>query len=130
MSQVDVERFDPFDGGLGFPLATRVGHTVYVSGLTALRTDLTVPETFVEQAELVYDHITGVLTHWGIGLEQMVSQLIHVTIDPAVAFEELGPIRHSRVPQVTPSSTLVHVSGLVDPRYLIEITATAVIGAA
>lgn len=125
-----LDRFDPFDGALGFPLATRVGSLVFVSGLTALRTDLTVPETFGEQAELVYDHIAGVLAHYGAGLEHVISQMIHVTVDPERAFVELGPIRQARFGAGNPSSTLVQVGGLVDPRYLIEITVTAVVGAA
>lgn len=128
MTTPALDRFDPFDGGLGFPLATRVGSIVYVSGLTALRTDLTVPETFGEQADLVYDHIGGVLSHYGSGLDKVISQMIHVTIDAAVAFEELGPIRQARFGSATPTSTLVQVHALVDPRYLIEITVTAVAG--
>lgn len=128
MPQYALDRFDPFNGGLGFPLATQVGPMVYVSGLTALRTDLTVPETFAEQAELVYDHIAGVLSHYGAGLDRVVTQMIHVTIDAAEAFTELGPIRQARFGDNTPSSTLVQVSALVDPRYLIEVTVSAVVG--
>lgn len=128
MTTPRLDRFDPFDGGLGFPLATRVGSIVYVSGLTALRTDLTVPATFGEQAELVYDHIAGVLAHYGSDLDHVISQMIHVTIDAEQAFHELAPIRQARFGNNNPSSTLVQVSALVDPRYLIEVTVTAVAG--
>ena len=54
-----LDRFDPFDGGLGFPLASRVGDIVHVSGLTALRTDLTVPETFAEPKRAADSHADG-----------------------------------------------------------------------
>lgn len=101
---------------------------MYLSGLTALRPDLTVPGTFGEQAEVVYDHIASVLSHYGSGLDRVISQMIHVTVDAAVALEELGPIRRARFGSATPSSTLVQVAALVDPRYLIEITATAEVG--
>ncbi len=88
------------------------------------------PESFTEQAELVYDHIAGVLAHWGIGLDRVVSQMIHVTIPAEEAFHALGPVRAARFGDDTPSSTLVQVAALVDPRYLIEITVVAALGSA
>lgn len=125
---IPIERFDPFDGALGFPLASRVGDLVFVSGLTGLRPDLTVPEGFAEQAEVVYDHIAGVLSTYGAGLDRVVSQMIQVTIDAEDAFHLLDPIRRARFGDHTPSSTLVQVAALVDPRYLIEVTVVGAVG--
>jgi 2-iminobutanoate/2-iminopropanoate deaminase len=120
-----IERYDPFDGSLGFPLASRIGDVIHVSGLTALLPDLSVPDGLAAQAGVVYGHIAAVLRHFGATLDDVVSQLIHVTVDPVEAFTVLGPIRKACFGSNTPSSTLVGVSGLVDPRYLIEITVVA-----
>ena len=48
---MEIERYDPFDGKLGFALASRLGDMVYVSGMTAVDAQMQMPEGWTRVIE-------------------------------------------------------------------------------
>jgi enamine deaminase RidA (YjgF/YER057c/UK114 family) len=124
----EMKRYDPFDGKLGFALANRVGDIVYVSGMTGIEfSDQQVPDGIEAQARLAYKNIESILSQFGASLADSIEQTIFFVGDHAVANAAYGSVRHEFFGDTPPASTMVGVTQLVDPRYLIEIKVTALI---
>jgi hypothetical protein len=69
----EIERYDPFDGKLGFALANRVGDNVYVSGMTGIEySDQQVPDGIEAQARLAYKNIESILSQFGASLADSI----------------------------------------------------------
>src|SRR5205823_4034827 len=71
-TQAPVNRYDPFDGGLGFSLATRVGNVVYTSGMVGVDAELNVPEDPAEEFRRVFENLAGVLAELGTSLDHVI----------------------------------------------------------
>jgi enamine deaminase RidA (YjgF/YER057c/UK114 family) len=97
--------------------------TLFVSGLNGFEQDgTTMPATFGEQAELVWQHLTSVLAAAGMGVADLVSLRFYLA-DPVhdgenVAFIErhLGGHKAART---------VVCARLLEPQWLIELEAVA-----
>ena len=76
VEQSPVDRYDPFEGGLGFSLATRVGNLVYTSGMVGVDPNLNVPDDVAEEFRLVFENLAGVLEAVGTSLEHVVDSTI------------------------------------------------------
>ena len=62
-----IERFDPYDGELGFALATRVDDIVHVAGMTGVNeADRSAPEGLEAQLRLAYQNINMILDHFNM----------------------------------------------------------------
>jgi enamine deaminase RidA (YjgF/YER057c/UK114 family) len=105
---------------------TRAGPNVWVSGITGARADGSIPASVVEQFDVAMDAMDKCLKAAGAGPEHVVKVQVFMTdikerplINPRrIAY--FGPHR--------PASTLVEVSGLVDPRMKVEIECQAYVG--
>ncbi len=123
-----IERVDPFDGKLGFALASRVGDIVYVSGMTGIEfSDQQIPDGIEAQARLAYKNIESILAQFGASLDDSIEQTIFFVGDHAEANAAYGVVGREVFGDTPPASTMVGVTQLVDPRYLIEIKVTALI---
>jgi enamine deaminase RidA (YjgF/YER057c/UK114 family) len=68
----DIERYDPFDGGLGISLGTRVGALVYTSGMVGFDgASGTVPENLEDEIRLVFTNLGGILEAMGTSFEHV-----------------------------------------------------------
>lgn len=97
---------------------------VLVSGQLPIAADGSVPEDHGAQADLVIAHIAAALAHHGLGWENVVKLTTYLTTRAA-----RGPWQARRdalFPGTPPASTQVIVSGLADPRCVIEVEALAV----
>ncbi len=106
-------------GVLHGPVAKRL----IISGQVGARVDGTVVEGIEAQTELVFDNLTAVLAAAGLGIADLVKLTIFCA-DPQGA----GPIRqirNQRLGDHCPASTFIHVAGLANPAYLIEIEGEA-----
>jgi enamine deaminase RidA (YjgF/YER057c/UK114 family) len=99
------------------------GGFLFVAGQTPLTESGEVPDDPGEQATVVMDKIAAVLASTGAGIEDVVRVTYFLT-----DIGDLASVRASLdavLPHPRPAATLVEVSALVDPRFRVEIEATA-----
>ena len=100
------------------------GRVLFVAGQTA-------PEVagFVAQWDRALDRVLTVIRAAGGSAEQIGRMTVYVTDRAAylASLKPLGEVHRRHMGKHFPAMTLVEVKGLVDPRALVEIEATAVI---
>jgi enamine deaminase RidA (YjgF/YER057c/UK114 family) len=117
----------PWAESVGYSRAVRVGDTVYVSGTAPVGPDggIACPGDPEGQAKRCLEIILAALTEAGARAEHVVRTRIYVR--RAADWEVVGRAHAEVFGHVRPATTLVEVSGFVDPEMLVEIEAIAVI---
>src|SRR5262249_27810741 len=112
---------------VGYSRAIRVGPLVYVSGTTATDEQglLVGGDDPYQQAVYVLEKIQRALAEAGATLDHVVRTRIFVT--NAAHWEQIGRAHARFFSHVLPVCTLVEVSALIGPEYLVEIEVDAVI---
>jgi enamine deaminase RidA (YjgF/YER057c/UK114 family) len=114
-----------FEDRVGYSRAVRVGNSVWVSGTAPIMPgDTDPPATAYEQARVCIGIIERALAEAGASLEDVVRTRIYVT--SAAVMDDVGRAHGEAFGTARPASTAV-VTGLLDPRWLVEIEAEAVI---
>jgi enamine deaminase RidA (YjgF/YER057c/UK114 family) len=111
-------------------LAPAGGRVLFVAGQTAFHRSSQAPSTgFVEQFGRALENVLAVVRETGGGPEHIGRFTIYVTDLAAyrTSLQPLGDIYRRAMGRHYPAMALVQVAGLVDPRALVEIEATAVI---
>lgn len=96
---------------------------VFVSGQVGMRHDGTVPTSFAEQAEAIFQNLRACLAAHGLGVEDVVK--LGVFIVPGQDFQQLRAARERHFGTHRPTSTSVFVPQLASPAFLLEIEAVA-----
>jgi 2-iminobutanoate/2-iminopropanoate deaminase len=96
---------------------------LFISGQTPGRSDGSVPENFEEQVEVCWKRIGAILEGAGMGFADLVKVQTFVTKQENVS--KTSAIRKRVLGEHRPTATLLCISGLADPRYLVEIEAIA-----
>jgi enamine deaminase RidA (YjgF/YER057c/UK114 family) len=121
-NQSPVVRYDPFEGGLGFALATRVGDLVYTSGMVGVDANLNVPEEPADEFRQVFVNLARVLEAMGTSLDHVVDSTNFFAEDGFTsvypAFEE---VRKEVFKDRLPASTSIGVACLLMPDYRVEV---------
>ena len=104
----------------------RAGDTVWLSGMTGMTADGTIPDDTVSQFRIALDTIDRCLRHAGGRPDQVVK--VQVFMTDIRERESINPMRIAYFGDHRPASTLVEVSALVDPRMTVEIEAMAWLG--
>ena len=95
-----------------------------ISGQVGAAPDGTIPESGAAQIEQAYANLRTILEAHGMGFGDVVKTMVFLT-----SRDLLGPYREIRARVMgshAPASTLLFVSGLADPRFLVEIEAEAI----
>jgi 2-iminobutanoate/2-iminopropanoate deaminase len=111
-------------------VVTQPGKMVFLSGFTARSEngDVVCEGDLSGQTRLVCENLKKTMKAAGGDLKDIVSVCVFVKDNISRAnFKDIHAVRREYFPTDPPSSTMVQVSGLVDPRMLIEINAIAVI---
>jgi len=125
----NVELFNPKDAAA--PLG-RYSHgafvkagsdLLFIAGQVGVRPDGVLPPTAPEQAEQVYRNTLATLREKGMGPEHLVKMNIYVVAGQAL--DALRAARAKVLGDIAPTSTLIYVPQLVEPKYLIEVEAVA-----
>ncbi|MEZ5078573.1 MAG: RidA family protein [Solirubrobacterales bacterium] len=118
--------------GVGPPLGSyshaivSAGSLVHVSGQIGLRPDGELAGEDVEaQARQAFRNLEAVLRSAGSGFDSVVKLTAYLTEAGQVA--ELARVRAEFISEPFPASTVVVVSALLDPAWLLEIEAVAAV---
>ena len=86
-------------------------------------------DDLIEQFTLALDNVCAVLAEAGGAAQHLTEMTVFVTDLQGYRerFRELGPIWKTRLGRHYPAMALIGVSGLVEPRALVEIQARAVL---
>lgn len=115
---------------LTFGPAVAAGDLLFISGTTAWdpATGGVVAEGDIAgQAEYVYDQIAAVCRAAGTSIDRLVKAVEYVTPAGVPRYREVGRIRERVLGRPLPASTGVVVTGLLQPQWLIEVDAVAVL---
>ena len=113
---------------VGYSRAVKVGNQVFVTGTVA--TDESGNAVFAgnmyAQAKQSLANIEKVLKRAGANMKDVVRTRIFVT--DISRWEEVGRAHGEYFKEIRPCTTMVEVSKLIAPEYLIEIEADAILG--
>jgi enamine deaminase RidA (YjgF/YER057c/UK114 family) len=112
---------------VGYSRAVKVNNTVEVTGTVAIddKNNLVGGNDAYEQTKFIIQKIEKVLQQAGASLKDVVRTRMYVT--DISRWEEYGRAHGEFFKTIKPCTTMVEVSRLIAPEYLIEIEATAVI---
>ena len=117
-------------GGRAYPQVIRVsqGTQIYLSGLVAVDADgnLIGENDMAAQATAVYENIGRALAAVGAGPGNAVSYTVFAT-DLDSYRQHGSPVAAAFFGESRPTSTVVEVIRLADPRYLIDVQVIAVV---
>lgn len=118
--RVAVSSDSPFEDQVGYSRAVRVGPFVAVAGTTAPG------PTAGAQAREALRRIAAALDEVGASLSDVVRTRIFVT--NIASWPEVGAVHAEMFGAIRPVTTMVEVSGLIDPGLVVEIEADAYLG--
>jgi enamine deaminase RidA (YjgF/YER057c/UK114 family) len=117
----------PWEGPNGFCRLVVAGPLVIVAGTTSVDANgVVMGGTPYEQTREILAKLERELARVGSSLADVVQTRIYVT-DISRA-EEVGRAHGEVFSQTPPAMSMVEVSGLIDPRMLVEIEALALLG--
>jgi len=112
---------------VGYSRAVKIGNTIEVTGTVAAddNSNLAGGNDAYEQTKFIIQKIESVLQRAGASLKDVVRTRMFVT--DISRWEEYGKAHGEFFKDIKPCTTMVEVSALIAPEYLIEIEATAII---
>jgi enamine deaminase RidA (YjgF/YER057c/UK114 family) len=125
MQRSNISSGAPWETTVGYSRAVRVGSHVWVAGTVAVdETGQPVGEgDAYDQARFILLKIGRALKQAGASLDDVVRTRMYIThLRDQTA---VGRAHHEIFNSVRPAATMVQVSGLVDPRLLVEIEVEA-----
>jgi len=109
-----------YSHGIEVPPNTRL---LYVAGQVAVRKDGSVPATIEEQTVVAWENVAATLADAGMKVSDIVKVNQYLT-DPA-HFPGYAAARRRFLGDHRPASTLVMISALVKPEFLVEVEVVA-----
>jgi enamine deaminase RidA (YjgF/YER057c/UK114 family) len=112
---------------VGYSRAVKIGNTIEVTGTVAVNdsSEQVGGNNAYEQTKFIIQKIEKVLQQAGASLNDVVRTRMFVT--DISRWEEYGKAHGEFFKNIKPCTTMVEVSKLIAPEYLIEIEATAII---
>jgi enamine deaminase RidA (YjgF/YER057c/UK114 family) len=110
---------------VGFSRAVVVGSSVHVAGTAPIPEHGDPPEGAYEQARLCLEIIGGALERAGARFADVVRTRVYL-ID-VEDWREVGRAHGEIFGEIRPASAMLVISGLLDPRWRVEIEADAVL---
>lgn len=109
---------------VGYSRAVAAGDYVFVSGCTSIAgADFVHPGDAYAQTKQAIANVGAALEQLGTGLADVVRTRIYVT--DISRWEEHGRAHGEAFAGIMPATSMIQVSGLVDPRMLVEVEAIA-----
>ena len=113
---------------VGYSRAVKIGNQIFVTGTVAVDADnqLVGGDDAYLQTKFILEKIATVLQNAGASLNDVVRTRLFVT--DISRWEEYGRAHGEVFATIKPCTTMVEVSKLIAPEYLIEIEVDAVVG--
>jgi len=113
---------------VGYSRAVRMGNIIEITGTVAVdeHNELVGGNSAYEQSKYIIQKIEKILKRAGAGLEHVIRTRMFVT--DISRWEEYGRAHGEFFGQIKPCTTMVEVKALIQPEFLIEIEATAIVG--
>ncbi len=127
MARVNYSSGAKWEEIVGYSRAVKVGNTIEVTGTVAVdeNSQLQGGDSAYEQTRFIISKISAILEKAGAKLSDVVRTRMFVT--DIKRWEEIGRAHGEFFSLIRPCTTMVEVSALIAPEYLVEIEATAVI---
>ena len=124
MTTQKISSGTPWEPVVGYSRAVAAGDYVFVSGCTSVQEGTIVHEgDAYHQTAQAIANVASALSGLGLGISDVVRTRIFVT--DISRWEEYGRAHGEAFGDARPATTMVEVSGLVDPRMLVEVEAVA-----
>ncbi|WP_069801941.1 RidA family protein [Thermogemmatispora onikobensis] len=122
-----VSSGSPYEPVIGFARAVRLGNVIAVSGTAPLGPDgkTVAPGDAAAQTRRCLEIIQAALEQLGADLSAVMRTRIFLT--RAEDWEQVGRVHGEFFGTVRPASTMVQVARLLDPQWLVEIEADALL---
>lgn len=122
----NVSSGSPYEPVVGFSRAVRVGDQVYVAGTAPIMPGgADPPDDAYGQAKRCLEIILAALAEAGARDEDVVRTRCYIT--KAELWEDVGRAHGEVFGNIRPANAMIVVRGFVDPRWLVEIEADAVV---
>ncbi len=127
MDRINYSSGAKWEDIVGYSRAVRMGNIIEITGTVAVdeNNDLVGGDSAYEQTKFIIQKIEKVLKRAGAGLEHVIRTRIYVT--DISRWEEYGKAHGEFFREIKPCTSMVEVSGLIQPEYLVEIEATAIV---
>ena len=127
MDRTFITSGSPYEPIVGFSRAVRAGPHVFVSGSAPIMPGGSDPPSDTYgQARRVLEIITAALEEAGARSKDVVRTRIY--LKPSADHREAARAHVEVFGDVRPANAIIFVSGFVDPRWLVEMEAQALIG--
>lgn len=123
MSRRLVSSGSPFEREIGFSRAVRVGNVIEVAGTAPIGVDA--PGDVYTQTKRCLEIIAAALAEAGGGLGHVVRT--RVMLADMATWKDAARAHGEVFADARPACTFVEVSGFIDPEWLVEIEATAIV---
>jgi enamine deaminase RidA (YjgF/YER057c/UK114 family) len=127
MERINYSSGSKWEDIIGYSRAVKVGNVIEVTGTVASGEDGKVvgADDAYAQTKYIYQKIEAVLKRGGAGMKDVVRVRMFVT--DISRWQEYGRAHSEFFKDIKPCNTMVEVKALIEPEYLIEIEATAII---
>jgi enamine deaminase RidA (YjgF/YER057c/UK114 family) len=116
----------PYESVVGYSRAVKVGDRVFVAGCAPIMADGSDPPAdSYRQTKRCLEIIERALGEGGGTLADVLRTRVYLT--PGADFDEFGRAHGEAFSQIRPANTTVVVAALIDPGWLLEIEAEAVL---
>jgi enamine deaminase RidA (YjgF/YER057c/UK114 family) len=116
----------PYEPTVGYCRAVRDGRHVFVSGTCAVMPDgAEPPADAYGQAVRCFEIICAALAEVGASAEHVVRTRIYLS--DRADWEDVGRAHGEVFGEIRPASAMVLISGFLDPRWVVEIEADALL---
>lgn len=127
-----MQRFNYASGAkweeiIGYSRAVKIGNLIEVTGTVAVDENgqIVGKDSMYEQAKYILQKIEKVLGRADATMKDVVRTRMYIT--DISRWEELGRAHCEFFKDIKPCTTMVEITRLIDPGYLVEIEATAIL---
>jgi enamine deaminase RidA (YjgF/YER057c/UK114 family) len=126
MKRTNISSSSPWEEKVGYSRAVKVGKTIEVSGTVSTDNSGEVVglNNAYLQTKFILLKLENTLKQLGAELSHVVRTRIYVT--DISKWEEVGKAHAEMFLEIKPATTMVEVSKLIDPKFLVEIEASAI----
>jgi enamine deaminase RidA (YjgF/YER057c/UK114 family) len=125
MDRINYSSGAKWEDIVGYSRAVQVGNHIEVAGTVAADENGVVGKGDVyAQTRFILQKVQGVLEKAGFGMKDVVRTRLFVT--DISKWEEVGKAHGEFFRNIKPATSMIEISSLIDPDYLIEIEVTAI----